>query len=242
MPNKTYCVYKHTNKENGKVYIGITSCLDTNERWKDGFGYKDNKLFFKDITQYGWNNFEHEILYDKLSEQAALQIENDLILKYESHLNTKGYNIAVIQNKKEVSTITIPKGFSVDVDCIRHKWLKLPLLINPYISKKEIILPNGDKFATNKSFDGDCILIMLLIVSQNYNKQDEYLSNEKIASLIGVSVSAVKRAINLLCVLDIIVKNNLQVGYRIKRTMYINSDILEQLLNGTHWLYKINSK
>ena len=43
MPNKTYCVYKHTNKENGKVYIGITSCLDTNERWKDGFGYKDNK-------------------------------------------------------------------------------------------------------------------------------------------------------------------------------------------------------
>ena len=45
MPNKTYCVYKHTNKENGKVYIGITSCLDTNERWKDGFGYKDNKLF-----------------------------------------------------------------------------------------------------------------------------------------------------------------------------------------------------
>ena len=53
---------------------------------------------------------------------------------------------------------------------------------------------------------------------------------------------AVKRAINLLCILDIIVKNNLQVGYRIKRTMYINSDILEQLLNGMHWLYKINSK
>ena len=239
---KTYCVYKHTNKQNGKVYIGITCCADTNERWKDGFGYKDNKLFFKDITQYGWNNFEHEILYDKLSEQAALQIENDLILKYESYLNTKGYNIAVTQNKKEVPTIKIPKSFSVDVDCIRNKWLKLPLLINPYILQKEIVLPNGDKFTTNKSFDSDCILIMLLIVSQKYNKEDEYLSNEKIASFIGASVSAVKRAINLLCILDIIVKNNLQVGYRIKRTMYINPDTLEQLLNNTHWLYKLNSK
>ena len=34
---RTYCVYKHTNKVNGKVYIGITCKQDPRRRWAGGF-------------------------------------------------------------------------------------------------------------------------------------------------------------------------------------------------------------
>ena len=34
-----YCVYKHTNKTNNKVYIGIT-CRKPEVRWDSGWGYR----------------------------------------------------------------------------------------------------------------------------------------------------------------------------------------------------------
>ena len=38
-----YSVYKHTNKENKKVYIGITS-RQVEQRWANGHGYKNNLI------------------------------------------------------------------------------------------------------------------------------------------------------------------------------------------------------
>jgi len=40
------CVYIHTNKTNGKVYIGITG-RNPLERWNNGKGYKLNPYFGK---------------------------------------------------------------------------------------------------------------------------------------------------------------------------------------------------
>lgn len=37
--DRKYFVYKHTNKLNGKVYIGITGQITVEERWKNGLGY-----------------------------------------------------------------------------------------------------------------------------------------------------------------------------------------------------------
>lgn len=87
--NDNYVIYKHTNLKNGKVYIGVTK--NVKKRWRDGFGYKENNEFFKDIVKYGWDNFSHEILMENLNKQQSLYYEKIYIYKYNSVEN--GYNI-----------------------------------------------------------------------------------------------------------------------------------------------------
>lgn len=90
---KRFCVYKHTNKINNKVYIGITS-RKPEIRW--GSGGKnyitDNSHFGRAIKKYGWDNFEHKILYEDLSEEDACEKEKQLIEEYKSYNNEYGYN------------------------------------------------------------------------------------------------------------------------------------------------------
>lgn len=87
-----YKVYKHENKINGKVYIGITS-MDVRKRWGNGNGYSKQQLFWRAIQKYGWNSFSHEILYDGLTKEVAEQIEIELIARYKSNNKKYGYNI-----------------------------------------------------------------------------------------------------------------------------------------------------
>lgn len=89
--NKKYIVYKHRNKINNKVYIGITA-QKPNKRWQNGYGYKDNQHFYRAIQKYGWDNFEHEILYENLEENEALEKEMELIQFYKSNNCDYGYN------------------------------------------------------------------------------------------------------------------------------------------------------
>lgn len=92
LEEKKWCVYKHTNTINGKVYIGIT-CQIPEKRWKNGYGYTQNKYFFNSIKKYGWNNFKHEIVKKNLSKLEACDIEKDLINKYKC-IVPKGYNLS----------------------------------------------------------------------------------------------------------------------------------------------------
>lgn len=87
-----YTVYMHKNKTNGKVYIGITK-QKPQYRWSNGKGY-DNQYFKKAIQKYGFNNFEHLILYENLTQKEAEQKEIELITYYKSSERKFGYNIS----------------------------------------------------------------------------------------------------------------------------------------------------
>lgn len=86
-----YCVYCHTSPS-GKRYIGITS-RKPKERWRGGNGYKDNPAFFNAIKKYGWESFEHEVLFTGLTREEASETERRLISKYDTTNKANGYNI-----------------------------------------------------------------------------------------------------------------------------------------------------
>ena len=90
--NGAFKVYVHTNKANGKMYVGITS-QDPEARWKNGTGYDTSPKFYNAIKKYGWDNFEHEIFAANLTEDEAHNIEKLLIEKFELQNDKYGYNI-----------------------------------------------------------------------------------------------------------------------------------------------------
>lgn len=75
---KKYTVYIHRNKLNNKCYIGITS-KSPRVRWGNGSRYcgksKNGEYkqpkFAHAIQKYGWDNFEHNILFTNLTKEKA---------------------------------------------------------------------------------------------------------------------------------------------------------------------------
>ena len=87
-----YYIYVHTNKINNKKYVGKTS-RKPEYRWNKGKGYIKNSDFFQDIKKYGWNNFDHEVVYQTLSEEEANKKEIEFIKQYNTQDSNFGYNI-----------------------------------------------------------------------------------------------------------------------------------------------------
>lgn len=100
MEDKKWCVYIHTNNINGKKYVGMTCNIDT-RFGKDGAGYLHKKkngefvqpYFARAILKYGWENFSHEIIKENLTLEEANELEEKMILKYDTQNINKGYNI-----------------------------------------------------------------------------------------------------------------------------------------------------
>lgn len=89
----TWTVYQHVNKTNGKVYIGITCKDPPSERWRgsgQGYNIKYQPKFARAIQKYGWENFQHIILYTGLTHKEAVEKEIQLIREQDSINN--GYN------------------------------------------------------------------------------------------------------------------------------------------------------
>ena len=91
LTDKRYKVYRHTNKVNGKVYIGITK-QSVERRWQNGKGY-DRTYFGNAIRKYGWDSFEHSVLISGVDKETACFIEKTLIALYKSNTRECGYNI-----------------------------------------------------------------------------------------------------------------------------------------------------
>ena len=92
-----WCVYCHTNLINGKKYIGITS-QPTNDRWRNGSGYRGCEVFWRAINKYTWDGFSHEVIVSELTELEAKQKEVELIALHKTNCTkyrnpSYGYNM-----------------------------------------------------------------------------------------------------------------------------------------------------
>ena len=84
-----YCVYKHVNKSNGKMYIGVTSNLY--RRWQNkGARYSSSPVFYNAILKYGWDGFDHVVIKRGLTKEEAFAMETSLIKEHRGNL----YNVA----------------------------------------------------------------------------------------------------------------------------------------------------
>lgn len=105
---RTYTVYCHTNKTNGKKYVGITK-QTLNQRWRQGKGYGKTSPIYKAIKHYGWDGFDHDVLEDGLTYEEACEAEKRYIRELNC-LVPNGYNLEYGGNaKKECNEITRKK-------------------------------------------------------------------------------------------------------------------------------------
>lgn len=93
--DKKYYVYMHRNKLNDKKYIGITCRKKPEHRWgKNGNSYK-GQVFKTAIDKYGWDNFDHIILFENLNAEDAYAKEKEFIELYKTNQKEYGYNLSV---------------------------------------------------------------------------------------------------------------------------------------------------
>lgn len=159
----TYSVYKHTNKINGKVYIGIT-VNEPEVRWgKNGKNY-ERQLFGKAIQKYGWNNFEHEVLFTNLSRKKANDKEIELISFYNATNREFGYNVAL--GGTDVGSRTKAKAV--------YKYSMKGQFIDQYVSLSEAARVHN----ANHSAIGRCCLNGINHSSIGFRWSYEYLGEQ----------------------------------------------------------------
>ena len=107
MEERKYKVYMHISPS-GKKYIGITK-QSLKKRFDNGRGYKGCFRFKKAIDKYGWENIEHILLKDNLTEEEAKKMEIDLIKKHKTTDNRFGYNCSIGGNVPFITEETIRK-------------------------------------------------------------------------------------------------------------------------------------
>lgn len=93
--DKNYCVYMHVNKINGKKYIGITK-ESLKKRWGchgSQYIHDNSGRFAKALIKYGWENFDHIVVCENLSQEEACAKEIELIAVYKTQDPDYGYNI-----------------------------------------------------------------------------------------------------------------------------------------------------
>ena len=91
MEERNYKLYVHISPSN-KRYYGITSEDKVQDRWKNGKAYSKNKHFTNAINKYGWDNFQHIVLFNNLTKEEASLLEQMYIALYNTFDDDYGYN------------------------------------------------------------------------------------------------------------------------------------------------------
>lgn len=117
-----YTVYMHVNKINGMRYIGLT-CQSVAVRWQaGGNGYRKQSHFWRAIKKYGWDNFKHVIIAEELSREEACALEVELIKRYQTTDNTKGYNKSTGGDAGGRGVVKSKKARATASKCLSDLW------------------------------------------------------------------------------------------------------------------------
>jgi group I intron endonuclease len=90
-------VYKITNKENGKSYVGYTKRTNVNDRIKEHFlpsvYGKTDKPLYNDIRKFGKESFDFEVIFESTDEETTLQKEIEYIKLHGDYNLHEGGNV-----------------------------------------------------------------------------------------------------------------------------------------------------
>ena len=207
------CIYRHyiiiDNKEIS--YIGLTTQDDVNNRWQDGWGYIDNDRnrktkFAEAIVQYGWNNFNHEIVVE-VSCQTKEELDNLLdelekkyIEIYDSFYNgfnstnggKKGYET---KNSKKVICLTTGEIFDSINKAAKH--------YNVDTSTIKRNINHKYKYAGRHPITKECLVWSYVdnLDEQDiktykyicYNDQEKYVTFREMSEVYGFSIGQIRK-------------------------------------------------
>ena len=151
-----YKVYIHKNLINGKVYIGQTHKTLKERSGLNGKNYKGCTRFYEDIEKYGWDNFEHKVLYDNLSCEEANKLERELIKQYKSLDLNYGYNVATGGGNKDIDESKYQHEINIDGTTVikKTKTINSRRKANRKYEQKfeqvKVRLPQGSRDKINK--------------------------------------------------------------------------------------------
>lgn len=157
---KNFYVYMHVNKTNNKAYVGITSRVNPEYRWRKGEGYSTQSKFYRAIKKHGWENFEHVVVESNLSKAEAVRLEKQLIKQFDTIKN--GYNIdeggnTSTQSKKAIYLIDKSKNilaeFSSAEDVERELGLNAASVTECCNSPQRRLTTGGRIFCYKDNYD-----------------------------------------------------------------------------------------
>ena len=89
-----YTIYKFTNKQNGKAYIGYTQDVEVRIANHHTQSKKKKNKFYNAIKKYGWHNFDFQIIYQSKDQKHCLDVMEPYFIKeYDSY--KMGYNSTI---------------------------------------------------------------------------------------------------------------------------------------------------
>ena len=145
-----YYIYRHTNKHNGKLYIGQTR-QTPEKRWGNGLKY--NSMLRNDALKYGWKDgFSHDIIMECETKELADMYEIYYIAFYQS--DKLGYNILPggdclpehmyghkARGEKFMSVFNVTKKREVFVGCKKDviSYIKKNIILDPKLKSSDIM-------------------------------------------------------------------------------------------------------
>lgn len=216
MEERKYIVYIHKNKINGKVYVGITHYTNPEKRWRGGKGYSINPHFTSSINKYGWDNFEHIIIFKNIPKEVACKEEQLLIKRFKNrnlcyNISDGGESPSITESIKDKISKALkgkPKSEEHKLKCslaIKGKhWTKNKESVNKTVTTRKLNnsycrrpewLWNYNKSGKNNPMFGkkhkECTLALkykaVVQIDKNNKIINEFKSIKEAASTVNIS-------------------------------------------------------